>query len=47
MSRGLLNLLNQAGIPHVEPSQPIECDSKPLDVHSPSNDDHLRADPDD
>ena len=31
----------------MEPSQPIECDSKPLDVHSPSNDDHLGADPDD
>ena len=31
----------------MEPSQPIERDSKPLDVHSPSNDDHLRADPDD
>ena len=31
----------------MEPSQPIECDSKPLDVHSPSNDHRLRADPDD
>ena len=20
------------GIPHMEPSQPVECDSKPLDV---------------
>ncbi len=22
----------KAGIPHMEPSQPVECDSKPLDV---------------
>ena len=31
----------------MNPSQPIECGAKPPDVHSPSNDDRLRADPDD
>ena len=24
-----------AGIPHMETSQPVECDSKPLDVQFP------------
>ena len=31
----------------MEPSQPVECGSTPLDVQFASNDGHLRADPDD